>query len=140
MACRNLSLFFQLLNLKSEYENEKSFYRPVALYVLYGLVSRSLQGINVTCNFTCPEMGRRNQVAQGAPKTSCSKPWHCMKEACLSHFNVWTSSPRVSPKGSTDSYGNKEELKSNAIVQCEDVLFQFCFPEINYSQSTLSEN
>lgn len=119
MANGNLSLFFQLLNLKSEYANEKSFYGPVALYVLYGLVSRSFQGINVTCNFTCPEMGRRNQVAQGAPKTSCSKPQHCMKEACLSHFNVWTSSPRVSPKSSTDSCGNKRriEVKCNSVVR-----------------------
>lgn len=42
MACKNLSLIFQLLNLKSEYENEKSFHGLVALWFLYGLVARSL--------------------------------------------------------------------------------------------------
>lgn len=119
MACRNLSLIFQLLNLKSEYENEKSFHGLVALWVLYGLVARSLQGINIMCNFTHPEMGRRNRVAQVAPKTSCSKPQHCIKKSCLFHFNIWTSSPRVSPKSSTDSYGNKRriELKCNSVVR-----------------------
>ena len=35
----------------------KKNYGLVALYVLYGLVALSLQGINIICNFTCPEMG-----------------------------------------------------------------------------------